>query len=51
MVHMRWHMETDTGDSRMTPSLFNSTNTADEWHLCNALGKQECLKTLENHWS
>jgi len=35
----------------MTPSLFKSTNTADEWHLCNALGKQECLKTLENHWS
>ena len=36
---------------RMTPTLFNSTGTADEWHLCNVLGKQDCLQTLQNHWS
>lgn len=35
----------------MTPSLFNATDTADEWHLCNVLGKEECLSTLQNHWS
>lgn len=35
----------------MTPSLYSSTNTEDEWHLCNALGKQQCLSTLQNHWS
>lgn len=35
----------------MTPSLFNSTDTADEWHLCSVLGKKECLQTLQNHWS
>jgi glucan 1,3-beta-glucosidase len=35
----------------MTPSIFNATDTADEWHLCNALGKQECLSTLNDHWS
>jgi glucan 1,3-beta-glucosidase len=35
----------------MTPSLFNSTATDDEWHLCNVLGKSTCLSTLDNHWS
>jgi len=35
----------------MTPSIFNETATEDEWHLCNALGKDECLSTLEQHWS
>jgi glucan 1,3-beta-glucosidase len=35
----------------MTPSLFQSTGTADEWHLCNALGKDRCLSTLQDHWS
>lgn len=35
----------------MTPSLFNATATADEWHLCNVLGKDECLNQLQNHWS
>ncbi|EMD00121.1 glycoside hydrolase family 5 protein [Baudoinia panamericana UAMH 10762] len=35
----------------MTPSLFNATATEDEWHLCNVLGKQQCLQTLQQHWS
>lgn len=35
----------------MTPSLFNATATVDEWHLCNVLGKDQCLQTLQNHWS
>lgn len=35
----------------MTPTLFNETATADEWHLCNVLGKDLCLKNLQNHWS
>lgn len=35
----------------MTPSMFNSTGTADEWNLCNKLGKSKCLETLQNHWS
>lgn len=35
----------------MTPSLFSETNTADEWHLCNVLGKNACLEQLQQHWS
>jgi len=35
----------------MTPSLFTSTNTSDEWHLCSELGKDKCLDTLQDHWS
>ena len=37
----------------MVPSIFNTSvgNFADEWHLCNALGKTQCLSTLQNHWS
>lgn len=35
----------------MTPTLYQSTNTTCEWDLCNALGKQECLTTLQQHWS
>ncbi|KAK5127477.1 hypothetical protein LTR85_006816 [Meristemomyces frigidus] len=35
----------------MTPGLFTSTDTADEWHLCNVLGKEKCLETLQDHWS
>ncbi|KAK3066152.1 hypothetical protein LTR53_017621 [Teratosphaeriaceae sp. CCFEE 6253] len=35
----------------MNPSLFESTSTADEWHLCAALGKAKCLSTLEDHWA
>jgi len=35
----------------ITPSLYTSTDTADEWHLCNALGKDECFQNLQNHWS
>lgn len=35
----------------MTPGLFTSTNTSDEWSLCNALGKEKCLSTLDDHWS
>lgn len=35
----------------MTPSLFKATDTEDEWHLCNELGKDKCRETLEDHWS
>jgi len=35
----------------MTPTIFNATATIDEWGLCNALGKQKCLETLQQHWS
>ncbi|KAM0698195.1 hypothetical protein Q7P36_001660 [Cladosporium allicinum] len=35
----------------ITPSLFRSTRAEDEWNLCNTLGKEECLKRLEEHWS
>lgn len=37
----------------MTPSLYDATTpaTADEWHLCNELGKDQCLSTLNSHWS
>ncbi|KAK4554533.1 hypothetical protein LTR86_008387 [Recurvomyces mirabilis] len=34
----------------ITPSLYESTNAADEWNLCNLLGKQKCLSTLQQHW-
>ncbi|KAI7459442.1 hypothetical protein KC357_g9165 [Hortaea werneckii] len=34
----------------MTPSLFEDTDTEDEWHLCNQLGKDKCLETLQDHW-
>ncbi|KAK6396655.1 hypothetical protein LTR65_008553 [Meristemomyces frigidus] len=32
----------------MTPSLFNATATADEWHLCNVLGKTETFYTRDD---
>jgi glucan 1,3-beta-glucosidase len=35
----------------MTPSIFSETNTTCEWDLCAALGKDECTKQLQNHWS
>ncbi|KYG42120.1 glycoside hydrolase family 5 protein [Acidomyces richmondensis BFW] len=35
----------------MTPTLYQSTNTTCEWDLCNALGKQDCLTALQQHWS
>lgn len=35
----------------ITPSLYESTSANDEWHLCNELGKNKCLSTLQNHWS
>ncbi|ORX37909.1 glycoside hydrolase superfamily [Kockovaella imperatae] len=35
----------------MTPSLFYDTTAADEWHLCNQLGKEACLGLLQDHWS
>nr|OQO17181.1 hypothetical protein B0A51_16456 [Rachicladosporium sp. CCFEE 5018] len=37
----------------MTPSIFNVSGTSydSEWALCNGLGKQKCLSTLQNHWS
>ncbi|KAI7151717.1 hypothetical protein KC316_g14929, partial [Hortaea werneckii] len=34
----------------MTPSLFEDTDTEDEWHLCAQLGKDQCLETLQDHW-
>jgi glucan 1,3-beta-glucosidase len=34
----------------ITPSLFASTNTDDEWSLCNELGKDKCAKRLGDHW-
>ncbi|KAK6433269.1 hypothetical protein LTR95_010550, partial [Oleoguttula sp. CCFEE 5521] len=34
----------------ITPSVFSSTRTDDEWSLCNALGKDKCRSQLENHW-
>lgn len=37
--------------TRITPSLFASTSTDDEWSLCNSLGKTKCSKALEKHWS
>ena len=36
--------------NRITPSLFSSTGTDDEWSLCNSLGKDQCTKALEKHW-
>lgn len=35
----------------ITPSLYDSTSADDEWHLCNELGKDHCLSTLQHHWS
>ncbi|KAK3677807.1 hypothetical protein LTR78_002657 [Recurvomyces mirabilis] len=35
----------------MTPSVFEKTNTTSEWALCSALGKDEALSQLQNHWS
>lgn len=35
---------------RITPSVFESTRTEDEWNLCNELGKDRCQKTLKRHW-
>jgi glucan 1,3-beta-glucosidase len=37
----------------ITPSVYSTTSgdaPIDEWHLCAALGKNNALKTLENHW-
>lgn len=34
----------------ITPSVFSSTGTGDEWSLCAALGKDKCLKALRGHW-
>ena len=34
--------------SRITPSLFNGY--ADEWSLCDGLGKSKCLSRLSDHW-
>ncbi|QIX01537.1 hypothetical protein AMS68_007054 [Peltaster fructicola] len=31
--------------------LYNDTKAVDEWHLCSMLGKDQCLKTLDNHWN
>jgi glucan 1,3-beta-glucosidase len=39
-----------TDQHRITPSLFRSTGAEDEWNLCNTLGKEQCLKRLEEHW-
>ncbi|TKA70687.1 hypothetical protein B0A55_07004 [Friedmanniomyces simplex] len=42
------------GEDRLpsiTPSVYDSTSAADEWHLCNELGKAKCLSTLNGHWS
>jgi hypothetical protein len=30
--------------------LFHGTYAKDEWNLCNDLGKDQCLKRLDNHW-
>ncbi|KAJ2653179.1 hypothetical protein IWW40_000545 [Coemansia sp. RSA 1250] len=41
----------------ITPSLFRqweqakNTMVVDEWHYCEALGKQECTNRLNRHWS
>ncbi|TKA47647.1 hypothetical protein B0A54_02021 [Friedmanniomyces endolithicus] len=35
----------------ITPSIYDSTSAADEWHLCNELGKEKCLSTLNDHWN
>ncbi|GAB7328834.1 hypothetical protein MBLNU13_g00718t1 [Cladosporium sp. NU13] len=35
----------------ITPSLFRDTNAEDEWNLCNDLGKDQCSKRLDSHWS
>ncbi|KAK5120193.1 hypothetical protein LTR85_006399 [Meristemomyces frigidus] len=34
----------------ITPSLYSSTGTSDEWHLCNELGKNKCSQKLKTHW-
>nr|XP_019008690.1 uncharacterized protein I206_06372 [Kwoniella pini CBS 10737]OCF47471.1 hypothetical protein I206_06372 [Kwoniella pini CBS 10737] len=33
----------------ITPSLYTD-DAADEWHLCEELGKKKCLSSLESHW-
>jgi len=37
--------------NRITPTLYGYRDLeADEWGLCNVLGKKDCLATLKVHW-
>lgn len=37
-------------ESRMSPSVYANTTANDEWHLCNQLGKDQCLTVMQKHW-